>query len=204
MLPGSYHEQTRSTYKKLTHPSAALVENWWAHALLSAFIGVLTLTFFPLGIAEISSSGAFGWVHYIFLPFHEAGHVFFGLLGQFMGSLGGTLGQLLMPLICVYVFLRQRNDNFGAAVCFWWFSLNFLDMAPYIADAQDGVLPLLGGNVGHSSPYGFHDWEYLLTETGLIALDNSIASGSLWCGRLMMLLACYWLAVLLKRAATAR
>lgn len=139
------------------------------------------------------------FLHLVNLPFHEAGHIFFRPFGQFMSSLGGTLGQLLMPLICLAVLLIKTRDPFGASAALWWFGENFLDMAPYIGDARAGQLPLLGGNYGHSAPYGFHDWEYLLTETGLLHLDRTLAGLSHFIGSVTMLLALLWGAVLLYR-----
>jgi hypothetical protein len=82
----------------------------------------------------------------------------------------------------------------------WWFGQNFIDIAPYIADARAGELPLLGGNTGNTSPYGFHDWEFILGETGLLAYDTTFGAISLNCGRLLMLLAIGWGAFLLWRA----
>lgn len=131
-------------------------------------------------------------LHLINLPFHEAGHIFFSPFGSFVKSLGGTLGQLLIPLICLIVLLVKNLDPFGASVCLWWFGENLLDIAPYIDDARAGVLPLLGGNVGHSAPYGFHDWEYLLNESGLLAYDHAIARASAMTGGILMLLALAW------------
>lgn len=139
-----------------------------------------------------------GFLHNINLPFHEAGHVIFGIFGQFIGSLGGTLGQLLIPAICGMALL-MRSDSFGASICLWWFGQNFLNIAPYMADARAGQLPLLGGNFGHSSPYGFHDWEYLLNETGLLHLDETLAGLTLNTGRLIMLAAMAWGAWVLWR-----
>lgn len=60
-------------------------------------------------------------------------------------------------------------------------------------------LPLLGGNTGHSAPYGFHDWEYLLGETGLLRLDHTLARASHLLVSLVMLLALGWGAWLLWR-----
>ena len=97
-----------------------------------------------------------------------------------------------MPLICTVVFLLQTRDTFAASVGLWWFGENFLDLAPYIGDARAGVLPLLGGNTGHASPYGFHDWEFLLTETGLLRYDQAIARLSHGIGSVIMLLAVAW------------
>ena len=76
---------------------------------------------------------------------------------------------------------------------------NFLDIAPYMADARAGELPLLGGNYGKSSPYGFHDWEFILGETGLLAWDKTLAALTLNSGRAIMVLAMVWGAWLLWR-----
>jgi hypothetical protein len=131
------------------------------------------------------------------LPFHEAGHIIFRPFGQFITSLGGTLGQLLMPLICMGTLLFKTRDPFGAAVTLWWFGENFLDIAPYMDDARAGDLPLIGGNFGHSSPYGFHDWEYLLTESNLIEYDHVLASIVFVIGIIIMLLSLVWAGFLL-------
>jgi hypothetical protein len=135
-------------------------------------------------------------MHMIALPFHEAGHVILRPAGQFISSLGGTLGQLIMPLICAYALWFKQQDFFGSMIAMWWFGQNFIDISPYIYDARAGQLPLLGGNFGHSSPYGFHDWEYLLTETGFINADHTIAGLSFGLGIIIMLtalgFACYF------------
>jgi len=82
-------------------------------------------------------------------------------------------------------------------VALWWFGQNFLDIAPHINDASAGVLPLVGCNFGRSAPYGFHDWNYLLSEIGLLHLDRSLARGSHFVGSLIMLLALGWGAAVL-------
>ncbi len=139
-----------------------------------------------------------GFLHLINLPFHEAGHLVFRPFGEFIASLGGSLGQILMPTICMGVFLVQTRDPFAGSVALWWAGQNFMDIAPYVNDARAGVLPLLGGNTGQSSPYGFHDWEYLLTETGLIRYDHIIALLSHGAGCLLMLTALAWSGFLLR------
>lgn len=156
-------------------------------------LAVLLIWGWKLIFASIASNAAGkSFLHLANTPFHEAGHVFFRPFGSFLHSLGGTLGQLLMPLICTVVFLLQTRDTFAASVGLWWFGENFLDLAPYIGDARAGVLPLLGGNTGHASPYGFHDWEFLLTETGLLRYDQAIARLSHGIGSVIMLLAVAW------------
>jgi len=139
------------------------------------------------------------FMHLINLPFHEAGHIIFRPLGQWIASLGGTLGQLLMPLVCLAVLLLKTRDAFGASVGLWWFGENFMDIAPYINDARALKLPLLGGNVGESSPYGFHDWEYLLNEIGWLRHDHTLAQIADKAGALLILASLAWGAYLLFR-----
>jgi hypothetical protein len=132
------------------------------------------------------------FMHLINLPFHEAGHMFFRPFGAFITSLGGSMGQMLMPLLCLGTLLLKTRDAFGASACLWWFGQNFFDLAPYIDDARSGTLPLVGGNFGHSSPYGFHDWEYLLTESGLLQYDHFIAQSAVIIGTIIMCTAYLW------------
>jgi len=161
--------------------------------LRAVFLAALTIWGSRLVFAGVGSNAAGeSLLHLVNLPFHEAGHVLFRPFGDFLTSLGGTLGQLLIPLICLLVLLLKSRDPFGAAVCLWWLGENFLDIAPYINDARAGQLPLLGGNFGHSSPYGFHDWEFILTETGLLRHDHLIAVSAHLCGALLMAVALIW------------
>ena len=108
------------------------------------------------------------FLHSINLPFHEFGHIMFRAFGRFMASLGGSLGQLLMPATCFVVLLWKTRDAFGAAACLWWLGESLLDLVAYINDAVHLSMPLLGGNESSSSPYGFHDWEFILTELGFM------------------------------------
>ncbi|MDP3010698.1 MAG: zinc ribbon domain-containing protein [Methylococcales bacterium] len=166
---------------------------------LIIFIG-LTIWGWLLISSSIDSNGVgHSFLHAINTPFHEAGHVIFRPFGQFMHSLGGTLGQLLMPLICMGTLLIKTRDPFGASVALWWFGENWLDIAPYMDDAREGDLPLLGGNFGHSSPYGFHDWEYLLTETNIIEYDHNLARIVFIIGSIIMLLSLLWAGLLLYK-----
>jgi len=157
----------------------------WGRGLLLVGMVIWSLKLIFVSIA--SNTAGESLLHLVNLQFHEAGHVLFRPFGQFIRTLGGSLGQLLIPLICVGVLLLKTRDPFGAAVCGWWFGENFLDLAPYINDARAGVLPLLGGNTGHSAPYGFHDWEYLLTETGLQRYDHLLARMAHGFGSLVMI-----------------
>lgn len=128
--------------------------------------------------------------------FHEAGHVLFGFLGRFIGGLGGSLLQLLVPIVIAVAFMRQRNV-FGAAIAVWWAGQNLLDLAPYIADARGLRMTLLGGRTG--AEVEGHDWEYLLTEMGWLHLDQALGLAAHRLGLAVMAAAILWAAVVLWR-----
>ncbi len=130
--------------------------------------------------------------HHVNLPFHEAGHIIFRPFGRFITSLGGSLGQLLMPCICMAVFLLKTRDTFAASFTLWWLGENFMDLAPYINDAKALVLPLVGGNTGRTSPYGFHDWEFILREAGLLKHYHGIAWTAQIIGIVLMICSFFW------------
>jgi hypothetical protein len=172
----------------------------WAlrgRALLLVFLAIWGLR---LMATTVESNGVGeSCLHLVNLPFHEAGHVFFTPFGDFIRVLGGTLGQLIMPMTCCLVLLLRTRDPFAAGAALWWFGENFLDIAPYINDAGTGELPLLGGNTGESTPYGFHDWEYLMTETGNLGKEHDLAHASHVFGSLIMIAALGWMAYILWR-----
>ena len=139
------------------------------------------------------------FLHLINLPFHEAGHLIFSPFGRFMMILGGSLGQVLMPLICLGTFLIKTRDPFGAAVALWWTAESIMDVAPYINDARDMELILLGGVTGKETDG--HDWNNLLTMTGLLNWDHRLAHLTYSIGILLMLASLVWGAWLLRRHA---
>ena len=101
-------------------------------------------------------------LHLTVILFHEAGHVLFSPFGEALRVAGGTLGQLLMPLVCA-VALHRQGDNFGAALGLAWLSLSGIDASIYAYDAFDPVLPLIGGGTGADS---FHDFIFLFDRYG--------------------------------------
>lgn len=165
----------------------------WARAalLLLAILWGLRLIWLDHRTGEMNSS----FLHGPLLVFHEAGHVIFRLLGEFMMVLGGTLGQLLMPAIMTVALLKNR-DPFGAAIGLWLFGVSLLDVAPYVYDALHPQLILLGGHTGEQ---GGHDWMYLLGETGLIKRAQGLGWLVHKLGALVMMSAVGWAAWVLKQ-----
>ena len=131
------------------------------------------------------------YMHNINLVFHEAGHVFFRPFGWFMMILGGSLFQIIMPLIVTFTFLIKNNNAFGASVGLWWTGQSFIDLTPYIDDAQIQQLVLLGGHTGADAP-GSHDWTNILSEFNTIDKHREVANFAHNSGTLLILLAFAW------------
>lgn len=138
------------------------------------------------------------FMHNVNLVFHEAGHVIFRPLGWFMTILGGTLGQLLMPAALVVAFVFKFRNTFAASICLWWLGQSFMDTAPYIDDALDQNLVLLGGHTGADAP-GNHDWNNILGEFNALERHREFASYADTTGTVLMLLAFAWGGLLLYR-----
>src|SRR5574341_456357 len=103
------------------------------------------------------------------LVFHEAGHPIFGLFGEFLGILGGTLMQLLIPAVVLgYFFLHQQQ--YSAAITLFWLGQSLFNVSVYVRDARAQGLPLLGGEDT------LHDWHYLLGRLHLLSWDQALGN----------------------------
>ena len=154
-------------------------------------------TTFLIGLAAFTAfllrapidAGMNSFVHLIDLVFHEAGHIIFSPFGEFMTVLGGSLMQILVPLVCAGAFLFQQDDPFGASVCVWWAGESLMDLAPYINDSRELKLMLLGGP---ANAVEGHDWEAILTSLGWLHLDHAIARGAWWVAASTMIAGLTW------------
>ncbi len=173
--------------------------NWWAfggRVAALVLVAAYGWWFHRVPLREIGENPKF--IHNVLLVFHEAGHVIFGLFGNdFLRVAGGTLGQLLMPLVLLIAFRFTNRDAFGAALSAWLLGVSVVDCAPYINDARSLALTLLGGATGREVEG--HDWEYLLTQLNLLNKDVYIAHWVLLAGRWLMALALVWAALELAR-----
>lgn len=168
---------------------------FYGRLLMFLFLTVwgVKFIFAPIGGEYIGSS----FMHLINLPFHEAGHLIFSIFGDFMRVLGGTVAQILIPLVCAIAFLRRR-DGFAASCALWWMGQSFVDAAPYIYDARAGQLMLLGGITGQENP-DFHDWHNILERLNLLPFDHIIAYLSKSAGVVLILLSLAWAGYTLAR-----
>ena len=135
------------------------------------------------GLVSLRSPGAYRLLDSVDLAIHETGHLVFGPFGEFIGALGGTLFQLIVPTAFVLYFVRQ-GDRYAASVTLWWVAQNFWNISVYVRDARAQLLPLVGG--------GEHDWAYLLGRLGLLQHDQDIARGVHAIGLLIFLFSVWW------------
>lgn len=133
-------------------------------------IFAILLSIYFLWIAYDPMQGSF--LDNVDLPIHETGHLIFSILGEFMGIAGGSLFQVMFPAVFVGYFLWQRSF-YSAAIVLLWVGQSILNVWVYASDAVVMQLVLTSGFTG--SEGSFHDWNYLLTATGLINSTKTIA-----------------------------
>src|ERR1700690_1710092 len=128
--------------------------------------GIICVTLYLLFLlyAWLNTSG-FLFLDFANLMIHEAGHVFFSWGSNTLMLLGGTLGELIVPLLCGSFFLFQRQ-TYGFAFSLFWFSENFLYIGTYMADARTNALPLVNSDDS--------DWTLLFGRWGILIYDQKI------------------------------
>jgi hypothetical protein len=156
---------------------------WWSRVspfALGAFLVGVAL----LGLAIRATGGFVPVLDHANLAFHEAGHLFFRVLGPTAELYGGTLGQLVFPLVAMGAF-AWRGATVAFAVAAVWLCENLFNIARYAADARAQELPLVGG--------GEHDWEHILLRWHALDADLRVARTFRVIGVLGMLAVAGWL-----------
>lgn len=172
-------------------PAQITKEAFYARVFMLAAFTLWGGYFITAGVnwEKIGSS----FLHAVNLPFHEFGHILFMPFGTFIMFLGGSLFQIVLPLICMCVFVFKQRDTFAGSIMLWWCGQNFIDVSPYIADAQYRALPLIGGG-GEES----HDWGNLLTMMDMLDSTQTVANCSFGIGALLIIVALVWGGLILK------
>jgi hypothetical protein len=115
------------------------------------------------------TSGQWHFIDSVDLIIHEAGHLIFMFFGEFIAIAGGSIMQILIPILFAVSFYRTEQ-RYSSAVMMYWLSVNLFYVGQYASDAVAMNLPLLGGdNV-------IHDWNYLLSTTGSLGQTENIAN----------------------------
>lgn len=133
---------------------SSFLKKWWCSILMLPFIGYsLHQIYWTLGYNIFFSityeyplpyNLVYMLVDNFLLITHEAGHIFFSIFGnRFITILGGSLFQLILPLlIVIYFWVNRKRIGLQLALCKFGFS--WIEVAGY-ADAGTRHLPLMGG-----------------------------------------------------------
>lgn len=135
------------------------------HVIKAGFITVIGI----YGLICALDPGKFGFLDRVDLIFHEAGHLIFGIFGEFIGVLGGTLMQFLIPAGATVYFSVNRH-MYSAAVTLLWVAQSLFNVSVYVKDARAQVLPLLGGEET------IHDWHYILGRLQMLGWDQVVGN----------------------------
>lgn len=173
-------------------PEKVSKETFYSRVFLLCAFAAWGFYFISAGVDWEKIGGSF--MHNINLPFHEFGHILFMPLGHFMMILGGSLFQVLLPFLLTLVFVFKQKDTFAGSITLWWCGQSFIDVSPYIADAQYRALPLVGGG-GEES----HDWGNLLTMLDALEHTQAVARTSFALGTLIIIAALLWGGWLLRQ-----
>lgn len=133
-------------------------------------IFAIAATLYVLWIAYDPMQGSF--LDNVDLPIHETGHLLFRPFGEFMMVAGGSLLQVIFPIVFVGYFIWQRSF-YSAAIVALWVGQSILNVWVYASDAVVMQLVLTSGFTG--SEGSFHDWNYMLTHFGLLDSVKGVA-----------------------------
>ncbi len=164
---------------KLSHSLGAIMGLWLFGALTIYFHFFTEEQWFPI----LDSAN---------LAFHEAGHLFIGILSDRLNVYGGTILQLAIPIYIFFSF-KKRGHQLASHWSMTWIAQNLLNIARYLGDARSQMLPLVGG--------GMHDWTEILSRWHLLPYDH-------WIARLVQLIALalmfkiYWRSNYLKQISS--
>ena len=138
---------------------------------------------FPIVLLLLYNSGKFiPFLDHINLLFHEGGHGIFKIFGKFVYTLGGSLMQIIIPLLFIFYFYTNGKKT-GTQISLVYLGQNILNISVYVSDASKMKLPLLGGN------RVYHDWNYILGKLNLINYDEHISKIMFFTAAIIFLLA---------------
>ncbi|MFZ1082668.1 MAG: hypothetical protein WAO19_12185 [Candidatus Kryptoniota bacterium] len=98
---------------------------------------------------------------------HEGGHFFFGFFGRMIYFMGGSLMQIVLPSLAIWIFLRSGFRTLIGSL--YWLGHNMINVSVYIGDAPYKKLRLISDNA-------IHDWNWIFTQAGMMDSAATISS----------------------------
>lgn len=128
-----------------------------------------SLLFLPVIFFLIKNDGKVFLLNEVNLLIHEGGHGVFALFGRFIYTLGGTIMQILIPLLFIIYYFKERKYLY-VRIFLLWLAQNLINISIYASDASEKKLRLLGGNKV------YHDWNYIFVRLNLLEYDKTIGA----------------------------
>ncbi|HAG27293.1 TPA: hypothetical protein DCG61_00700 [Patescibacteria group bacterium] len=141
-----------------------------------------TFLVFAYCLFYLSTLNDWHFIDNVNLVIHEAGHVVFALFGNLIMLLGGTILQLLVPIVFILYFVFQKQI-YSASLLMYWLAINLFNVSVYVGDAVTMSLPLL------TSDTSTHDWNQTFTILGILNHTDIISGIIFVTGLLVMVLA---------------
>lgn len=136
---------------------------------LNYFKGGFTCLLGFYGLVCAVHPQSYRFLDWVDLVFHEAGHVVFGFFGEFIGILGGSLMEVLIPVVVTGYFILY-HQRWSGMVTLFWVGQSLFNVSVYVKDARAQALPLLGGDDT------IHDWNWILGRLHLLRWDHVIGN----------------------------
>jgi hypothetical protein len=137
---------------------------WWKGQWGKLLVAILATAYF-LFYAHTQYDWHF--IDNVNLIIHEAGHFVFSPFGEFMHILGGSLFQVVFPLVYVGYFFFRR-EYFAASLLLFWVGQNIVNVSVYASDAVAMALPLLGDDIAG------HDWHNIFARLHVLRYTYQI------------------------------
>ena len=104
---------------------------------------------------------------------HEGGHFSFGFMGRLIYFMGGSLMQIVLSSLAIWVFLKS---GFRCLIgTLYWLGHNLINVSVYIGDAPYRRLPLI-------SDSAIHDWNWIFSYLGGMQMAAPVSTTVFVCG----------------------
>ena len=123
---------------------------------------------------------------------HEGGHGVCYLLNcpEFITVANGTVFQLLFPGLIAYYYYK-KGSLFAAMTALFFLGFSLQYTAWYLSTAHEGlILPAHKSFLGVDA---YHDFNYMLSATGLLAYESLIAGLTKFVAYVIMIVAVLWM-----------
>lgn len=147
----------------------------WLYGLLWLFYLYLFVSIFRFS-TESSSNLIIAGMHLINFGVHEVSHLLTIFLPPLFTALAGSLGEISFTFLLLFVAIRAKS-YFAAIFTSLWVMLGFISVGRYVADARAQQMQLMGPGENLQ-----HDWNYILSQLGLLEHDILIGGILRWIG----------------------